>query len=167
MNKEIPLRRKDRKMPDDEALKLLKEAPYVFLSTTTPEGDPYCVPINIVMTDDETAYIHGMPVGRKIDNLKANPNVCISYATSKGTIASNKTKEGFILAFRSVVAFGTAAPVSEEDEKEMVLTKLCEQHLRKDLDAYNHIAESVKKSSKITTIYKIHISSICGKQNPN
>ena len=163
----IPLRRKDRKMPDDEAIELLKTAPYVFLSTTDPDGTPYCVPINIVMTDDETAYIHGMPVGRKIDNLQVNPNICLTYASSEGTIASDKTKEGFILAFKSVVAFGTAAPVTDMEEKEMMLTKLCEQHLRQDLDAYSHIEASVKRSAKITTVYKIHIASICGKQNPN
>lgn len=163
----IPMRRRDRKMSDSEALELLKNAPYVFMSTADAEGDPYCVPINIVMTDDETAYIHGMKTGRKIDNITHNPHVCLSYATSKGTIASTKTKEGFIVEFKSVVAFGTASLVDDLDEKKMVLTRMCEQLLDPKLDAYQRINESVERSAGLTTIYKIHISSVSGKKNPN
>jgi nitroimidazol reductase NimA-like FMN-containing flavoprotein (pyridoxamine 5'-phosphate oxidase superfamily) len=165
--KNMPMRRRDRQMPLEDAKKLLMRAPFVFLSTAGDDGNPYCVPINMIMTDKETAYIHGMKVGRKIDNIKANPNVCISYAESEGTVPSTKTREGFVLSFRSVVAFGTASLVEDIDEKKMALTKLCEQHLSKELEAYDHIAASVERSAGVTTIYKIQIESICGKQCPN
>lgn len=161
------MRRKDREMTQDEALAFLKTAAYVYLSTTDPDGMPYCVPVNVYMPDDETLYFHGLAVGHKIDNINQNPHVCITYAESAGTAASSRTKEGFILAFRSVVGFGTVTAVTDMEEKKTMLTDFCKQQVDPALEAYQHIAESVERSAKVTAVYKIHLDTLTGKQNPN
>ena len=162
--KNVPMRRKDRQMSKEEALEMLRDAPFVYLATAGSDGIPYCVPVNLVMTDDSTAYFHGLTVGRKIENITANPSVCISCAESCGAVPSSRTKEGFVLTFRSVVAFGTAGSVTDIDEKSRVLTLLCKKFLDPSLDAFHHISESVSRSAKITGVYKINLLSVTGKK---
>ena len=47
------------------------------IATINKDGTPYCVPVHFVYADGKI-YIHGLPAGQKIDNLIANPNVCLS-----------------------------------------------------------------------------------------
>ena len=43
------MRRKDREMDKNFALDVLKKSPYVVLSLTDENNNPYCIPISIVL----------------------------------------------------------------------------------------------------------------------
>jgi len=45
------MRRKDRKITETEAFSILKKGEYGILSTTSPNGDPYGVPLNYCLID--------------------------------------------------------------------------------------------------------------------
>jgi uncharacterized protein len=63
------LRRKDRAITNDEAIAILRKTEYGVLSTITPDGKPYGVPLNFCYLDN-SIYFHCAIEGRKIDNIK-------------------------------------------------------------------------------------------------
>lgn len=70
------MRRADREITDENALKqLLKNANYVVLAMTR-EGEPYVVPLNHVYDDDRNiVYFHSAGEGKKLDYMKEYPRV--------------------------------------------------------------------------------------------
>ena len=76
------LRRKDREIPNDEALSILSSAEYGVLSTSSPGGIPYGVPLSFCLIDG-SIYFHCAMEGRKIENIENNSTVsfCVVGAT--------------------------------------------------------------------------------------
>jgi uncharacterized protein len=161
---ERPMKRKDRQMEREPTVELLKASNHVFLATTNEDGTPYCVPINSVMTDEQTLYFHGLSVGQKIDNIKRDPRVCIACAHSGGVATSDQNREGFVLEFESCIATGVATEVKDLDEKKNMLKLLCLKSIPRDLPAYQTFAEAVERSAKVTTVYRVTLASISGKK---
>lgn len=156
-------RRKERQMSGKEAVAFLRQAPYVFLATVNADDTPYCIPVSIYMNSDETVYIHCGACGKKIDNFKRNPAVCISCAEYGGTLPTENG--GYIVAYRSVVAFGKIREVTDFSEKKDVLSGFCDQQIDPGIEAHNHFMKCVERSFAKTPIYKIQLTSISGKRN--
>ena len=55
----MELRRKDRAMPEAEALEILRNAEYGILAMTDRAGEPYAVPVNHAL-EGRTLYFHGV-----------------------------------------------------------------------------------------------------------
>jgi uncharacterized protein len=68
------LRRKDRAITSDEAIAILNKAEYGVLSTISPDGKPYGVPLTFCYID-QCLYFHCASEGRKIDNIEKNKSV--------------------------------------------------------------------------------------------
>jgi nitroimidazol reductase NimA-like FMN-containing flavoprotein (pyridoxamine 5'-phosphate oxidase superfamily) len=68
------LRRNDRAITNDEAIAILNKAEYGVLSTVTPDGKPYGVPLNFCIID-HCIYFHCAIEGQKIDNIEKNKSV--------------------------------------------------------------------------------------------
>lgn len=66
----------EREFPADEALSMLQNCEYAFLSTVCPDGQPYCVPVSPVF-EGKIAYIHGTHYGQKIENIENDSRVCL------------------------------------------------------------------------------------------
>ena len=56
------MRRKERQLPEEEAIRLLKDGEYGVLATYGEDGWPYGVPISYVY-DDRRIYVHGAQTG--------------------------------------------------------------------------------------------------------
>lgn len=54
---------------------LFKRAEVGRLGTFSSNGFPYVIPMHFVYVDNKI-YMHGLPKGKKIDNIKFNSNVC-------------------------------------------------------------------------------------------
>lgn len=71
------VRRRDRLMPEEQVLRLLREGEYGYLSMADAGGEPYGLPISYVW--DEAAgnvvYLHCAPEGRKLRVLAERPDV--------------------------------------------------------------------------------------------
>ena len=72
------MRRKDREMDVDFAYSIIDKADFGTLATVNEDGQPYCIPISIARQDNKI-YIHSAYKGRKIENIKRNPNVSMSF----------------------------------------------------------------------------------------
>ncbi|KMT22522.1 pyridoxamine 5'-phosphate oxidase family protein [Clostridium cylindrosporum] len=149
------VRRKDREIDEKVAYDLLVNTEYAILGTINVEdGTPYCIPISPVVEEDYI-YFHCAPVGQKVDNIKNNPNVCVTCVGD-----TNLVPEQFTTEYESTVVKGVAGEVTEDEEKIFALRKICEKFAPSNMDNFQ---KAVNASLKRTNIYKIKIQSISGK----
>ena len=111
-----------RKLTGEQALEVLKRGEFGVLSTVCDDGLPYGVPLKYAMNGSYTVYFHGATAGQKLDNLKHNDRVCLTVVPT-ATVDSDRVTT----RFESVMAFGTAAIVTEEAEKKQALNLLLER----------------------------------------
>ena len=70
------LRRMDRKLSDEDALRVLRESEYGFLATVNGDGSPYAVPMAGALEGEDTLYFHCARAGQKLENLAREPRAC-------------------------------------------------------------------------------------------
>jgi hypothetical protein len=59
------MRKQSREMPADWALsEVFDKAPYITVSMTTINGEPYAVPLSLARTDAVTFYFHSALEGK-------------------------------------------------------------------------------------------------------
>lgn len=75
------MRRKDREMDEDFGFYVIDKALYCVMATVNPDGTPYCTQI-CHAREGRVLYIHCTKKGQKIENIKLNPNVCLSFTGS-------------------------------------------------------------------------------------
>jgi len=100
-----PIRRRDRALEEEEALRLLEEAEWGVLATVDADGWPYAVPVNHAVVDG-ALIIHCATVGHKLANL------------AEALPAELATR------YASVVVFGVAQLLTDEAEKRAALRAL-------------------------------------------
>lgn len=149
------VRRKDREISSEMAYEILKKSEYAVLATINVNGkEPYCIPFSPVIIDDYI-YLHGAPEGHKIDNIRKNPNVCVTCVGETELIPENYTT-----AYESVVVTGVISEVEEDDEKIFALKELCLKFAPSNMENFE---KAIKASLHRTKICKIKINSITGK----
>ncbi|MBP1758708.1 MAG: 5-nitroimidazole antibiotic resistance protein [Firmicutes bacterium] len=149
------MRRRDREMPAEFALMVLDKCAYATLATTNPDGTPYSTPITIVR-EGACIYFHGALHGKKADNLRARPTICLSCVGETKVVPAYFTTE-----FESAVVTGIAQEVTEDEEKIHALRLLAERYTP---DNMLHFDTAVAESLSRTAIWKITITEISGKR---
>jgi nitroimidazol reductase NimA-like FMN-containing flavoprotein (pyridoxamine 5'-phosphate oxidase superfamily) len=104
---EREMRRKDRLLSFEEAEKILAQGEYGILSLAASDG-AYGVPMSYRYADGKI-LLHCAPVGRKLDAIKENPNVCFTVVGHTRVIPERFTTE-----FESAIAFGRAEILTGE-----------------------------------------------------
>lgn len=151
------MRRAEKKaIPQEEAIKLLKEAKRGVLAVAGDEDYPYAVPVNFYY--DEAAgkiYFHSSLAGHKVDSMKRNPKVCF-------TVYSEPEIRDLDWApyVRSVVAFGKAQPVADPDEKRTVLKTFAMKYYPNEAEA----DEEIELDFKAVQMIEITIEHMTGKE---
>jgi nitroimidazol reductase NimA-like FMN-containing flavoprotein (pyridoxamine 5'-phosphate oxidase superfamily) len=85
------------------------------------DGLPYVLPMNFGYADD-CIYFHSSGTGKKIDILKRNPQVCISFsADHKLQWVNENVACSWGMSYRSVLAYGEVEFVDDYDQKEEAL----------------------------------------------
>ena len=150
----MEMRRKDRRLDRQTALSLLEQCEYAVVSTVTEDGTPYGIPVSPVL-EGRNLYFHCALEGRKLENIKNNPSVCVACV--------GKTKlvpEKFTTEYQSAVAFGTASMVEDEKEKIRILYLLCQKYAASNLQSFD---QAVSRSLHRTGICKIELTEISAK----
>lgn len=171
------MRRKDREMDVTFAYSIIDKAEFGTLSTLNADGSPYCIPVSVARKDTKI-YIHSAYQGIKIENIKQNPKVCLSFVGdikvpppitkeefaklmeepgSFGKLASKK----FTTEFESAVAFGTAHIVEDEEEKIEGLRLITEKYTPGNMPYFQVALDA---SLKITCVVRIDIEKTTGKR---
>ncbi len=147
------IRRQDRVLDEARAHELLLSGEYGVLSMVTELGG-YGVPINYAVVGD-TIYLHCAPEGRKLQALKHDSRVSFCVVGSKRIVPEQFTTE-----YESVVAFGQARIVEDDDERRRALRAIVEKY------AAQHIEEGLKaieRSLHRTAVVAIEVDSFSGK----
>jgi nitroimidazol reductase NimA-like FMN-containing flavoprotein (pyridoxamine 5'-phosphate oxidase superfamily) len=149
------MRRKDRQISNEEAYSIIDKASFGTMATVDSDGIPYAVPLDFVRGGD-FLYFHSALTGHKTDNLKARPDVCISFVGDVTYPENN-----FTTVFESAIVFGKAEEITAGEEKIHALKLICERFTPKNMGAFD---DAINKSLKVTAVWKITIETISGKQ---
>lgn len=150
---ENTMRRKDRLMSDKNAKELLMKGEYGVLSTVSPDGQPYGVPLNYSYSEDGI-YFHCALEGHKLENIEGNKKVSFCVVGNTEVLPDK-----FATKYESVIVFGEATEVVG-DEKQKGLTELLKKY---SFGSMKEGQEYIAKSGHKTRVYKITIESITGK----
>lgn len=101
-----PMRRPERALEPQQAEQFVREHQVARLATVSPDGWPYVVTVNYAYSDG-SFIIHSAPVGHKVENLVAEPRVCLEVA-EVGATRPGPSPCAYSVSYTSVVAFGRA-----------------------------------------------------------
>lgn len=147
------MRRKDKKLSEEEMLNVLNITPYGVLSTIGEDGIPYGVPISFVYKDDKI-FFHSAVVGHKLDNIKANNQVSFCVVTDVEAIPDK-----FTTKFKSVIIFGMVEEVNEDKKVEvfkLFLKKFSSNFMESGM-------EYINKAGRNARMFQINIDRITAK----
>lgn len=148
-----PVRRKDREIPREEAMKLLEAGEWGILATVSPDGHPGTVPLSYVVLDGNI-YFHCAKTGEKTDNLKNQPRV--SFCVVGKTLPIYE--EDFATLYESVVVHGEAQPVVNEEAKRRALMALCQKYLPEHMEKAPAEIQSTMVATAIWRIQPLHVT---------
>ena len=118
-----PLResRASQALSEAECREILGHGTFAVLAVQGDFGFPYAVPVNYVLANGKI-YIHGAPAGHKTDAVRRNPKVSLAVVAE-----ARVRPELYATRFRSVIVFGTARMLEDQEEKEAAVNALCEK----------------------------------------
>ena len=148
------MRKESREMSAGWALEVFDKAPYITVSMTGADGNPYGLPLSLVRTDDRTFWFHCATEGKKLDILKANPRVFLSADTRCRPLRGPKDGS-FTLEFQSATAVAEAEIVEDENEKKEALRAICQRFLPQQMEGFE---EAVSRSLNRTAVVRITLT---------
>ena len=150
------IRRKNKSLTKEECINILKSAPSGVLATLGDDNYPYAVPLNFVYKDNKI-YFHCANKGHKLDAIKNNSKVSFCVVDSEEVIPDKFTTD-----YRSVILFGKARIIEDNEEKAKTILYLCEKYSPNQKDNWQ---ETIKNSIDRFLMVEIAIEHISGKQS--
>lgn len=105
------MRRFKQVLSNEECVQVLERGTNGVLAVIGDEGYPYTVPLSYSYCDSKI-YFHSAKTGHKIDALEKNEKVSFCVVD-----ADNVVPEKFTTFFRSVVVFGKARILNDEEKR--------------------------------------------------
>ena len=149
------MRRFKQQLSPEECEEILINGKDGVLAVHGDDGYPYAVPLNYVYLDN-ALYFHCAKSGHKLDAVKSDPKVsfCVVY---ENEISQPK----YTTLFKSVIAFGKAETVTDEDEMYRAVKAIAEKYCP---DYKDGIENEIKREWNILAMIKVNIEHISGKQ---
>lgn len=141
-------------MDSQWALEVMHKAPYITVSFIDTEGKAYGLPLSLASDDEVNWYFHGALEGKKLESVKAHPEVCLS-AVTRCTPTIGPKDGSFTLQYKSAIAYGKAEIVTGEAEKIHALRLICQRFLPQHMDAFD---QSIARSLGRTAVIRITLS---------
>ncbi|MCH5187894.1 MAG: pyridoxamine 5'-phosphate oxidase family protein [Oscillospiraceae bacterium] len=149
------MRRKDREMPEEFGLEVIDECRYGVAAMTDTQGEPYAVALNLVR-DGRTLYFHCAAEGKKVEALRRDPRLCISFVGSDQPLTDK-----FTTLFESAIVRGRASLVEDEAEKIHALRLLCEKLTPANMPAFD---KAIERSLNRTAVWRVYMEEITAKR---
>jgi len=147
------MRRNDRSIDREEAVKLLEKGEYGVLSAVGENGYGYGVPLNYVYHEG-SIYFHCAAEGSKLDNIRSNNKVSFCVVGNIEPIP-----EKFSYRYESVIVFGCAQEVHDEEKME-ALAALIKKYFSDNMEKG---MEYIQRDSSKAKVIKITIEHMTGK----
>ncbi len=106
---------------------------------------------------------HSNITGRIRSNIERHPEVCVEVSEMGEYLPSNVALE-FSLQYRSVIVFGKARVIEDQNEQRQVLHKLIAKYFGK-MKINEDYRAATDKELRHTSVYEIKIESWSGKEN--
>lgn len=148
---------KNRKITlKEEIERIIQKCELCNVAMVDLDGFPYVIPMNFGYNDD-CIYLHSSQKGKKIDILKKNSSVCVSFSTDHLLRwQSEKVACSYSMKYKSVLAFGKVEFVTEKEEKIKALNVIMKQYTDK---AYKYSDPSLKE----VMVFKVNIEKMEGR----
>lgn len=149
------MRRNKQQLSDEECERILERGKTGVLAVLGDDGYPYTVPINYYYNAGKI-YLHCAKTGHKRDAIKGEPKVSFCVVDRDDIL-----QEKYTTLYRSVVAFGKAEILTDEEEMRSSVTALAEKYCPDFLEG---IPAEVEREFGILCMIKINIEHMTGKQ---
>jgi len=152
------MRRKDREVTDiNDLLAIVEECRICHLGLIDDKG-MYIVPLNYgyeYINQRLSLYFHSAHVGRKIDAIINNPNVCIEMDCDHRLIEGEKACD-YSFGFKSIIGNGLASIVSDYHEKLKGLSLLMKHETQREFEFDEKMVNQV-------SVIKVEVNEFTGK----
>lgn len=135
---------------------ILKKCLFCNVAMVDESGLPYVVPMNFGY-ESGFVYLHSSKKGKKIDILKRNNRVCLSFSTDHELRwQSEEVACSYSMKYRSVLVYGKVQFIEEAEEKIKALNCIMRQYIEREF-TYNEPAV------REVAVYKVVIDSMEGR----
>lgn len=153
------MRRSDREQDRAFALELIDRCTHGVAAISTGEDTPYCLPLSLARVGD-CLYFHCAKAGRKVELLRKNPRVCVTFVG--GDVPAYVDSGSYYTTyFQSAIVTGTAAEVTQDEEKITALRAICEKMTPGQMGA--GFDRAIEKSLAVTGVWRIDMDQITAK----
>ncbi len=155
------MRRKDKEITDKDEIEGLLSTCMVGRLGTCANGIPYITPMNFTYDREASRiYLHCANEGRKMDNIRANQNVCFEVEEVTSTLVKQPTCASSV-AYRSVILFGSIKILTDMAAKNDALQKLASKYAPQ-----NPKAPFTDAMLNKTNVLEIEIREMTAKRSP-
>lgn len=154
------MRRNDRAQSPEFSLALIDRCTHGVVAFADKTGIPYCVPLSLIRIDN-ALYFHCAKEGKKLDLLRQNGQVCITFV-GNDCPAFVENQHEYTTYFESVIVTGHAFEVTSFEEKILALHRLCELRTPNGMTG-DHFDLAVDASLSHTAVFRIDMDEITGK----
>ena len=147
--------RKNKRMPHEECVEVLKSETRGVISVLGDDDYPYGSPMNhFYNEEDGCIYFHSARVGHRVDALKKNNKVSLCVFDQ-----GYRNEGEWALNVKSVIVFGKVEMITDMDVIVDIATKLS----LKFTNDMEYIQNEIKNDGHHTLILKLVPEHICGK----
>lgn len=150
------MRRKDKEIKDNKEIESIINKSNVCRIALSENNSPYIVPVCFGYNEN-CLYFHSAMVGKKIDMIKNNNNICFEFDIYGGLMKSENPCD-WDIKYNSVIGFGKAFLIQDIDEKIKALNIITEHYS-------NSFYKFQKTFIDTVTIIKVEIENITGKKS--
>ncbi|HNW89094.1 MAG TPA: pyridoxamine 5'-phosphate oxidase family protein [Bacteroidales bacterium] len=137
--------------------KIMDKCDACFVGMADENNQPYVVPFNFGYKD-KCIYLHSGQHGKKMDILRKNNKVCVTFSTDHQIAYQHPDVAcSYLLKYRSVQAFGHVEFIDDPEEKIKALNIIMQKYTGRD---FKYGAPAVREVST----YKVVIDKIYGKE---
>ena len=128
------------------------------------DEQPFITPTTYLFDEENHRIIfHSNITGRLRSNIDRHPNVCVEVSEMGKLLPSNIALE-FSLQYRSVIVFGKARVIKDQDEQREVLHRLIDKYFS-EMKIDRDYRPATDKELRHTSVYEVRIESWSGKEN--
>ena len=148
------MRRKKQLLGKDEAIGILDKCTAGVLGVNGDNGYPYTVPMSYAYEDNKI-FFHCAKEGHKTDSIMEDDKVTFSVIEKDEIV-----QESFTTHYRSVVVFGRARIIKDDNQKQHALELLVKKY---SPDFIKEGLEEIKDDWDRTCLVEIQIEHMTGK----
>jgi len=151
------LRRKDKEIKDKAEIESIIKRATVCRIGLSENNVAYIVPMNFGYKDN-SLYFHSAPMGKKIEIIKKNNQICFEIDVDHELVLSELSCKATMKYF-SVIGFGKAELITDFEKKQIALQIIMDHYAPKKKHEFS------KKMIEQLIIIKVNIEKLTGKKS--